>query len=465
MEQQSSILSEQELHLLASHATPQQANRFRVYSYLHSDLHDINFVGSTLHIAYSIEQLIVMLRTSPRGIAVILPSTIQASAEPKQCFTELVSLLAQRADIGVFWLGPPSSIETNLVTVTHCADVTQLQQQVNQWKCYIENLFSDWLETYSVSFICADQQQRKQHQGALNAIGLSKISYLTAQAALITPIKQALLIIDLETPDLHLINLLKQLSNAQHFPIILAYGRLPENVCHATYTFIENSGFPMLASLGEVPDKAQWQTLLSALFCKVYLQHWGNEVRPEVNTYKLYELDTLSVVSYFCAPGISKNQIQVLPKTDNIRHIIHAQSLNDWFPEGVKREMRLQLASELNCAPYQLDVCIEDPEKILRTSAFFAGLVMARLAKTKVYWRIEDENNLLTDVLKNFPISDIILSESLSHHLITESSERLRDFIEQAQLAQVNIVASLPPSNHSKEALAWYGIDLVLSAD
>jgi len=458
MEQQSSILSEQELHLLASHTTPQQQNSFRVYSYQHS----IPLVGSTLHLAYSLEQLIIMLRASPRGIALILPSCI-LSSEPEQRFTELLTLLSHRADIGVFWLGPLPNIPTNRATFIHCIDDVQLQQKIAHWKRYLEHLFSDWLTEYGVAFVSEDQCQKVQHQAHFSALGLNEIHYFNAQEALTASIKHPLLIIDLETPDLHLISILKQLSNAEYFPIVLIYGRLPENVCHATYTFIENSGFTMLGSLNEIPDRAQWQTLLSALFCKVYLQHWVSEERTKVNAYKLYELETQSVLGYFCVPGISKQQIQALSKTENIRHIIHAESLNDWFPEGVKREMRLQLANELDCDPYHLDVCIESPEKIQRTSAFFAGLVMARLAKTKVYWRIEDANSLFTDVLKAFPISDVILSEALSHQLLTEPSEILQIFIKQAQLAEVNIIASLPPSNHTREALAWYGIELVLS--
>jgi len=466
MEQQSSILSEQELHLLASqtslptHTTPHQYNSFHVYSYQQH----INLIDSTLQVADSVDQLIIMLRASPRGIAVILPCKIQ-SAQPDSRFVDLLDLLSHRADMRVFWLGPLPSMETDLVTFIHCQDEFQLQQQLTQWKRYLKHLFSDWLKTYRVAFICEDKQQKAQHKADLKCIGLDNIDYFSAQTALTASIKQPLLIIDLETAELHLLNILKQLNNTECFPIVLIYGRLPENVCYAAYTFIENSGFNMLTSLSEIPDKAQWQVLLSALFSKVYLQHWVSEDRAKVNAYKLYDLEAQSVVSYFCAHGISKKQIQALPKTKDIRHIIHANSLNDWFPMGVKREIRLQLADELDCQPYHLDICIEEPENILRTSAFFAGLVMARLKKTKVYWRIEDENSLFADALKVFPISDVILSESLSHQLITETPAVLAAFIKQAQLAHINIIASLPPSHHTREALAWYGIDLVLSAD
>jgi hypothetical protein len=160
---------------------------------------------------------------------------------------------------------------------------------------------------------------------------------------------------------------------------------------------------------------------------------------------------------------MTKQQIAALPKKNKIRHIIHEKSLNDWFPDGIKREMNFQLAKDLHCKPYDLDICIEYPESILRTSAFFSGLVMARLAKTKVYWWITNENHLLADILKTYPISDVILSDALSDQLVTEPTEALLEFIEQAQLQEVNIIASLAPSNRSRDMLALYGIESVLS--
>lgn len=462
MEKQSSILSEQELLLLASNSEQANKNKFRVYSYQQA----VDIAHCELHLADSIEQLILMLRVSPLGIAVILPSYIESELLPasKQLFEELIALLAHRADIRVFWLGEIPSMDNNLSIFVHCHDVCCLDTKIGQWRDFLVQLFSGWLSNYSIAFITENEAAKKQHQVDLSAIGLKNISYFDATTSLTDIGQQQLLIIDLEVPFLHLIDILKKLHNDEWFPIIVIYGRLPANVCNAAYTFIENSGFPILASLGDIPDKAQWETLFSSLFDKVYRKNWAGEEAPkaDADAHKIYDLATQSVSSYFYLHGMCKKQLNSLSSAEEMRHIIHLDSIKDWFPDGAKRDLRLKIATEIGCAPYKLDVCIESPEKISRTSSYFSGLLMVRLEQTKVYWRVEKENNLLINILKTYPISDVILCDSLSHQLITEPSQILLDFIEQARLEQVNVIATLQPSTHTRESLALYGIESVL---
>lgn len=460
MEQQSSILSEQELLLLASNSKQNQHNNFRVYSYQLQ----VEIAHCRLQVADSIEQLILMLRTSPIGIAVILPSHIESALESTQLFDELITIFSQRADIRVFWLGEIPSMQSNLSIFVHCHDVCCLHDKIAQWKGLLGQLFSGWRRKYSIAFITENETAKKQHQADFNEIGLQNVSYFNAKTSLTDIGHQQLLIIDLEVPSLHLIDILKQLHNAEWFPITFIYGRLPANVCNAAYTFIENSGFPILASLADIPDKAQWETLFSALFDKVYRKSWIGEESPKADAeaYKVYDLATQSVTSYFCLHGMCKKQMTDLSKVKEMRHIVHLDSIKNWFPDGGKRDLRLKIAAEVGCDPSSLDVCIESPEKILRTSSFFSGLLMVRLEKTKVYWRVEKEKNLFVNILKTYPISDVILCDSLSRQLITEPSQVLLEFIEQARLEQVNVIATLQPSIHTRESLALYGIESVL---
>lgn len=453
--QQSSILSEQELQLLALHESATQHTGYQIYSYKCK----INLVNCALHLSDSIEQLILMLTASPRGIAVILSSDIEAELH----FDKLVTLLTYRADIRVFWLGQLPSMETDLLAFVHCIDKSHLKTDIASWKSHVSLTFSNWLKKYPVAFITENEAEKIDHQKHLSSIGLQQVKYFSTHSALTELNEEKLIIIDLNNDELPLIEILNNLSHHQHFPIIILYGQLPENICRATYTLIENHGFPILASLTAIPDKTQWNKLFSSLFSKVYLIHWVSEVKIKTGAYPLYNLETQSVNSYFCLYGMTKKQIFSLKKTDDMRHIIHMRSIQEWFPEGIKRELRGQLATDLNCGIYNIDLCIEHPEKVSQTSLFFSTLVMARLSKAKIYWLVETENDLFSDMLKNFPISDVILSEKLSHQLLTECSELLLEFLKQAQIQQINIIASLQQTSATNEALALYGIELVLN--
>lgn len=453
--QQSSILSEQELQLLTSYSNQPQQTMFTVYSYQYNQ----PLPECRINSSNSLEQLILMLTASPHGVAVLLTDGIEL--EP--ALAKLISLLTHRADIRVFWLGSLPSMDTNLPVFIHCIDEAHLATNVLQWKSYITRTFSEWLAHYPVAFITEDENKKISHQQHLSSIGLRHVEYFTAQAALSKLNNQKLLIIDIDILDLRLIEVLKALAHNEQSPIIIIYGQRPNNLCRATYTLIKNKGFPILASLTEIPNKAQWHKLLSSLFSKVYLKLWVSEEQVESGSYPIYDLLTESVSSYFCSYGMRKKQIARLQKTDGIRHIINVQSLQDWLSNGIKREMRSELARELNCDQYTIDICIEYPENIQQTSILFSILVMARLSNAKIYWLVENEHNLLTGLLTNFPISDVILSESLSHMLITDPSDVLLDFIEQAQKQQVQLIATLQPSKSTNEALALYGIESVLN--
>ena len=453
--QQSSILSEQELQLLASHSNEKQNATFKVYSYqCHITLRDCK-----LQLSHSIEQLIVMLRASPRGVAVLLPDTIESNPS----LDKLVYLLTRRADIRVFWLGALPSMETNLPVFVHCKDEPNLRHNVARWQNYITRTFTEWLARYSVAFITENEHNRTKHQKDLTSIGLQHVDYFDSHTALHSITDQQLLIVDLDIFGLRLVDILKGLSTYDRYPIIIIFGELPENVCRATYTLIKNSGFPVLASLTSIPDDIQWNKLLSSLFSKVYLKHWVSEEQTKVGAYPIVNLETQIVESYFCLHGMSKEQIAILPKPDTMRHVIQAKSLQDWFPERVTREMRVELGEGLKCGTYHIDICVEYPEKIQSTSIFFSALVMARLSGAKIYWLIENERSLLTDMLNNLPISDAILSEAFSHQLLTEPSDELLNFLKHAQAQQVNIVATLQPNRSTNEVLALYGITSVLN--
>jgi hypothetical protein len=453
--QQSSILSEQELQLLAFDSNQPQQTIFTVYSYQYNQA----IPECRINSSNSLEQLILMLTASPHGVAVLLADDIEL--EPG--LAKLISLLTHRADIRVFWLGALPSMDTNLPDFIHCIDEWHLVTNVLQWKNYITRTFSEWLAHYSVAFITEGEKKKIKHQQHLSSIGLRHVEYFTAQAALSKLKNQKLLIIDIDVFGLRLIEILKGLAHNGQFPIIIIYGQRPNNVCRATYTLIENKGFPILASLSEIPNKAQWHKLLFSLFSKVYLKLWVNEEQVERGSYPIYNLLTESVSSYFFSYGIRKKQIAKLQKTGEIRHIINVRSLQDWFSNGIKREMRSELARDLNCEQYSIDICIEYPENIQQTSILFSILVMARLSNAKIYWLVENEHSLLTGLLINFPISDVILSESLSHMLITDPSDVLLDFLEQAQKQQVQLIATLQPSRSTNEALALYGIESVLN--
>lgn len=453
--QQSSILTEQELRLLASNSTSKINDTCALYSYQHQ----VELPRYQLRLSNTLEELILMLSISSRGVAVILSNGI----EKNPILDKLITLLNQRADIRVFWLGQLPSMETDLTVFIHCRDETDLKNNLVRWQDYRTRMFSHWLKQYRVAFIIENEQKKQQYKTDFINIGLENIDYFTVQSALTGIKNKQLLIIDINAIELRLIDILKRLAKDGQFPIVIIYGQLPANVCRATYTLIENNGFPIFANIPSVPDKTYWSQIFSSLFSKVHLKNWINEETTKTGAYTLFNLQTEAVIGYFCLYGMTKNQIATLTKLPNMRHIIHARSLQDWFPDGLKRDVPEPLARDLNCDIHHVDICIEHPEEISRSSRFFSTMVMARLAERKIYWLIENENNLLSDILKIFPISDVILSEQLSHQLLEDPSETLLTFIEQAQTEQINLVATLQQNKSTLEALSLYGIDTVLN--
>lgn len=452
---QSSILSDQELQLLVSDLNENQQTNYKIYSYRYHG----SLTNCQLLLSDSIEQLILMLSASPRGSAVLLPENVESEV----LLNKLLALLFIRADIYVFWLGKLPSMETNLTDFIHCQDESLLKHNITLWQNYIQRSHREWLAHYSVAFITESEKNKTHHQQVLSTIGLEHVDFYNAQTALTKITTQKLLIIDIDVFELRIVDILKRLSNQEKFPIVIIYGQQPDNVCRASYAMIESLGFPILASLSSIPNDAQWHKLFSSLFAKVYLKLWVHEEHLITGAYPIYALETQSIVSYFCMYGMTQKQIFSLTKTNSIRHIINLKSLKDWFPDGIKKEVRTQLAQALNCDKYHIDICVQEPENIQMNSVIFATLVLARLSKARIYWFIENERNLSADIIKNYPISDIILSESISHMLLTEPSKSLLDFLEQAQQQQVNLIATLQPNKSSCDALALYGIEYVLN--
>ncbi|WP_019615144.1 hypothetical protein [Psychromonas ossibalaenae] len=454
IKQQGSILTEQELAFLATQSVQKKNNNVAVYSFQLT----LEFDNYSVYPSENLEELILMITASPRGIALILPDHIES--EP--LLDKLLKLLKIRADIHVFWVGRMPSMDIDLSTFEYCSSLKQLTVNLDRWQLHVAHIFKQWLEMYRVAFIADNPIQKKKHQAAFSEIGLQHVEYFDNKNAQKKINNQQLLIIDLTVNELHLIDILTQLSARNEFPIVLLFGKLPANVCRAAYQLTKNYGFTILASLTCVPDQKQWSQLLESLFSKVYLKHWINEEPVKTGAYGLYNLERQTLNSYFCLFGMSKNQIAALPEKQDSRKIISARSLQDWFPDGIKRDLKNELAAGLNTSLEEIDLCIEYPEKIQTSSVFFASLVMARLSSIRIYWLVHDETQLSIDVLNNFPVSDLILSEKLSHQLLGNPSDELLGFIDQAKKQEVSLCATLQQNQTTKDAMSMYGIEFVL---
>ncbi len=455
IKQQSSILTDQELQLLASQSTQQQNSNFAVYSYHISLKLDNCFV----YLSDTLEQLILMVSASPRGSALVLPDSIESAP----FLDKLIELLNLREDIQIFWVGKMPSMEVELPSFEYCFNQASLLHNLNSWQQRVKYIFSQWLKQYRVAFITENPLQKSSHQSELERIGLQHVDYFDGKSVLTDISDKQLLIIDLTVNELRFVDILNNLASREQFPILILFGELPANICRAAYKLAQNSGFSILASLPSLPDEQQWHRLLVSLFSKVYLKHWIKEVPAKKWAYGVYNLENQNLDSYFCVHGMSKKQIAELPERKQVRKIISSHSLEDWFPDGIRRELRSELAKDLNCGFKQMDICIEDPDQIQTTSILFAALVMARLSRFRIYWFVENENQLSTDVLKNFPISHLILSETISHRLLGSPSDELLDFIEQAKQQEISLGATLQQNQATNYAMSLYGIEFVLN--
>ena len=448
--QQSSILTEQELQLLALQSVKPQSFNFAVYSY-HLPL---KFDNCFVYQVDALEQLLLMLSASSRGSALVLPDSVESHPLLKK----LLEFLKFRADIRIFWVGQMPSMALDIAAFEYCFYLPHLLHNLNSWRQRSEYIFSQWLQEYRVAVITEERSIKSE----LNNTGLQHVEYFNAASRAADIVNKQLLIIDLTADGLSFVELLNNLASRQPFPILILFGKLPANLCRAAYNLAQNKGFSILACLSSAPDAQTWQRLLHSLYSKVYLKHWITTPAIKKMAYRIYNIESQKLDSYFCLDGISKKQIAQLNKQAQVRKIISAKSLLDWFSDGMQCEINSKLAGELNCEFKQIAVYIEEPDKIRITSELYATLLMAGLSSLRIYWLINNEAQLSSDVLKNFPISDIILSQKISHNLLGEPSDELLHFLKLAKQQKIRLGAALQKNQAANDAMSLYGIEFII---
>lgn len=452
---QSSILNEQELALLVSQAPNDHGNKFSIFSYktpLKNDHYDISVV-------HTLDQLILLLSASPRGSVVILPE----HCELDSLINKLILLLKVRQDIQILWLGKMPSMDLELPIFTHCLTCKDLYNELDNYNKRIEYVFKQWLENYRVAFVTDCDHENKASRQGFEKVGLKNITYYDGKLSTNSITNKQLLIIDMTVDELRFVEMLKKMANYNRLPIIIMFGNLSENLSRATYQVASHLGFSILASLASIPNVQQWKQLLMSLFADVYLQHWINKDPVKAGAYGIYNLTNQELESYFCSYGMRKSDIACLHNQQQVRKVLSINSIEDWFPDGIKRESRDVLAKALNCNISQVDLYLDDPDLIDVSSTIFSVLVMARLSKLKIYWFVDNEAHLSIDVLKNFPISDLILSEKISYRLLSDPSDELLEFIEQAKLQNIRLGATLQQNKATTAAMSLYGVEFVLN--
>lgn len=453
--QQSSILNEQELALLVSQSSNEHSNKFSIFSYktpLKNSTYDISVV-------HTLDQLILLLSASARGSVVILPD----DCESDPLIDKLIKLLKVRQDIQILWLGKMPSMDFELPIFIHCLSTSNLFYELNNYANRIEYVFEQWLNHCRVAFVTDFDHGNKASLQDFQKIGLKNITYFDGQSPHNYITNKQLLIIDMGVDELRFVEMLKKMANFNRLPILIMFGNLSENLSRATYQVASNLGFSILASLATVPNYLQWRQLLMSLFADVYLQHWINKEPIKTGAYGVYNLTDQKLESYFCLYGMKREEISKLHGQRQVRKILSIDSIEDWFPDGIKRESRDVLASDLNCDISEVDLYIDNPDLIELSSTIFSVLVMARLSNLKIYWFVDKETHLSIDVLKNFPISDLILSEKISYHLLSDPSDELLEFIEQAKLQNIRLGATLQQNKATTAAMSLYGVDFVLN--
>jgi hypothetical protein len=336
-----------------------------------------------------------------------------------------------------------------------------LLHSLNNWQQHVEYIFNDWLQQYRVACIT---ENKTNNDKMLSNIGLQKINYFDESITAAEINNEQLLIIDLTVNHLCLVNLLDNLAASKKLPILILFGELPENLCQTAYNLSKNKGFSILTCLSFTPDEKQWQRLLHTLYAKIYLDNW---IPPSITkmSYAIYNIEQQQLDSYFCLYGITKKQIATLNKQQKIAKVISAKSLLDWLPVGIQSAAYNKLASELNCEFKQIGIYIEEPEKIKTTSKLYATLLMAGLSRLRIYWLIDNETQLSNDIIKNFPISDIIFSEIISNQLLGDPSNELLNFISQAKQQKINFAATLRQNQTVNDAMSLYGIEFIRNSE
>ena len=450
MNQHSSILSEEELDLLSGVEEPQHNAIFPLHSFGKIDPF-IDFECKTIQ---CVEELSLLLSASPLGSGVILTEPIQHSAH----IDALLTLLKQRPDIHVFWFGELPSMDVELCFFVYCKDLSHLKAQIEHWKESNISMYSTWLSNYRVGIISEFEFTEKPVP--LNE--LNDIKIYNAQQATSDIKNLQLLIIDLNTPSLRLIEILKRLIESDEVPFLLLYGDIQSNLTHAIHTLVNTLGFSILVCLSHTPTASQYKHILVALFSKIYLKHCINNQTDTIAAQAIYPLGSNNVESIFCPYGMNQKQITKVNCAYQTRKIVHVQSVFDWFPDRIKQAEAPKLAVSVGCAPNSIDFYITQPQNISKNSASFTLLVMARLNNTRVYWLVEGEQDFSFDMLMFLPISDLIITKDLADQLLVQPSENLLNFLAEAKQQNIRLGAVMEHNNASISALSLYGIDFLL---
>ncbi|WP_160061854.1 hypothetical protein [Psychromonas sp. L1A2] len=454
--QQSALLSEQELQLLLNDKQTQESSVFPLYSMIENAV----FVDITYHTIPDVETLTLLLSTCPLGSGVILTELIEQSPH---CHS-LLQLLKERADIHIFWLGELPSMAIDLPHFDYCQEDEKLIESVEYWKIFSNRLFEDWLNSYRVGLICETPYCLQAEQ--LN--GLNNITFYSTQQSLNEMGNLQLLMINLNTPQLRLMEVLNNLISLNQRPFLLLYGDIQANLSHALYDLTNSLGFPVLASLRKTPTTQQLRHILITLFSKIYLKHLVQKQIENLSEQPLFVLDNINginekdIKSIFCPYGLNKNQMLNLKSAAHVRKIINVQSIFDWFPDGFNRDHALILINELGCSDSQIDLYLKYPQSIVKPSSMFSLIVMARLNQSRVYWLVEEAQNFSIDMLMFLPISDIILSKALATELLDTPSQYLLDFIEEARQQNIRLGIAMEYNSVSVNALSLYGIEFII---
>jgi len=448
--QHSSVLNEQELQLLVSAEKPKYSTLFPLYSMVEYR----TFVELNCNTIIDIAAIVLQLSASPLGSGVILTNAIEASVHSER----LLKVLKKRADIKVFWVGSLPSMAFDLPSFTYCHSHEQLEIRVKSWESNNLILFNAWQRSYKVGIIT--ELNSTSEPLVLNH--LSSIKTYNAHQAIQDIKDLQLLIINLNTPKLRLVEILNNLSADNQTPFLFLYGDMQANLSHAIYNLVNNLGFSILASFNSEPSPTQSKKILVTLFSKIYLKHWINTPAVNLSAKAIYNLYTNKVESLFYPYGLNQEQIINIPCPTSTRKIVNIQSVFDWYPDGIKRDDVSDLIKLLGCEPDTFDLYINNPHQISVTSPIFTFLVMARLNKFKVYWTVDNEKDFSIDILMYLPISDVILSQSLANQLLNQPSLGLLDFLEEIQSQKIRLCATMEHNPASINALSLYGVEVLL---
>lgn len=447
--QQSTILSEQELALLMSEQELNQQGAFPLYSVID--------VGREFRyqLVKEITNLILHLETCPPGSAVILSEAIESS----NLSSPLLAIIQERLDIKVFWLGKLPSMEIDIPIFIHCANKQQLIDSVQRWQNSNTKLFNNWLHNFQIGILTDKPQQALVTQ--LQTITKLKSYEISSITQSINSCQ--LLLIDLNSFQLPLVATLRTLQEQGKTPFLLLYGEMADNLSYALYKLANHLGYSIIAALTYTPNIEQCQQLLFSLFSKTYLKPWLTEEHNQLQAKTLHNINNHNIESTLIPHGMSQQQIQSLTSTVFPGIILNIKSINDWFPSGITQKQFLKLTKQLGYKAREISFYIEQPQTIQYNSPIFYLITMARLNKLRIYWFVKEQHGFSIDMLMFLPISDIILNKQLTRQLLEQPSDELLDFLQEAKQQQIRICANIKFNKVNASALALYGVEMLLN--